>query len=333
MPRDLNCSGASTKNEDENTISSFEESAIDMEAQQETTIDFFTIGEVEIQETDSANDAAVEIASRKELTGTYRDLTSAKKNLDASSMAFIERLRGAAHRRKLRVARSRDSLAAKEKEHLLSIASANERRQLMASKEAPTNTNGISMKPTVAIESSYKPFKARPVPRTTGQVGSGGQIGVPKVEKKPATTPFSPLLGARRPQTEKLPSINSPTRNVPRRSTSRLVSMVAESLTPKKSKSQGHTTKTTFKARPAPPTTGFIGQGGQVGVPKVPKRPVTIPVSPPLGIRRSSFPTTSHPKPQALQPPRHSIARKNLNGAKPFTRILAGNEVSSLDSH
>ena len=330
-PRDMSRSGESTKDEVENTISSFIEN--DMEVREETTNDSDAIAEVEIHETDSTDNEAVDIAPRKEPTGTYRDLTSAKKNLDASSMAFIERLRGAAHRRKLRVARSRDSLAAKEKEHLLSIASANERRQLMASKEAPVNTHAISTQPTAALEPSYKPFKARPVPSTTGHVGNGGQIGVPKVEKKPATTPFSPLLGARRPQKEKLPSINSPTRNVPRRSTSRLVSMVAESLTPKKSKSRGHSASMTFKARPAPPTTGFMGQGGQVGVPKVTKRPVTVPESPSLGNRRSSLPTTSKPKPPAFQPPRHSISRKNVNSAKPFTRILAGNDVSSLDSH
>jgi hypothetical protein len=297
---------------------------------QETTDGSFGgLGTVNTQEGDSTGEDHVEVALRKEPTGTYRDLTSAKKNLDASSMAFIDRLRGAAHRRKLRVARSRDSLAAKEKEHLLSVASANRRRQLMAPKEAPANTNIFSTQSTVTME-PYKPFKARPVPSTTGQFGSGGQVGVPKVEKKPATTPFSPLLGARRTHKEKLPSIKSPTRNVHRRSASQLVSIVAESLTPKKSKSRGHmqSTSTHFKARPAPPTTGFMGQGGQVGVPKVIKRPVTVPVSPSLGISRSSMPAASKPNPSLVQRCHHFNAKNNAKSTKALPWKLTGSEVS-----
>ena len=127
------------------------------------------------------------------------DLASAKKHIDASSLMFIETLRGAARRRKQEVTRSRDSLAAKEKEQLLSIAESKERqRQALAKvdetqalqKIAATKQDSI-MRPI-----GYKPFKARPMI----QSGSGGQVGIPKVEKKPTTIPFSPQLGAKRQQ-------------------------------------------------------------------------------------------------------------------------------------
>lgn len=124
------------------------------------------------------------------------DLVSAKKHIDASSLMFIERLRGAAHRRKLEVTRSRDSLAAKEQQQLISNAASKERqRQLLAYKEEHAST--------VSIEQGYKPFKARPMV----QSGSGGQVGVPKVEKKPTTTPFSPQLGAKRQQRLRVPAL------------------------------------------------------------------------------------------------------------------------------
>lgn len=259
--------------------------------------------------------------ARKEPTIAYRDLTSAKKHIDASSMAFIERLRGAAHRRKLRVARSRDSLAAKEREHLLSIASANERRLVMAPKETQVTTHSSSTAPIVRVE-PYKPFKARPAPSTTGQLGSGGQVGVPKIEKKPTTTPFSPLLGARRPQKENISSLEPPLRDEFRRSTSRLVSKVTKSLTPKK-KSRDESLP--FKARPAPPTTGIQGHGGQVGVPKIEKRPTTVPVSPGLGIwRRNSMPAGSRPNPAFAPDPK---AKRKPTTVKPFARLLSGSEV------
>ena len=254
----------------------------------------------------------------KEPNYTYRDLTSAKKNLDASSMAFIERLRGAAHRRKLRVARSRDSLAAKEREHLLSIASANERRLLMAPKDTTVRAAASSVDHMTTVE-PYKPFKARPAPSTTGQLGSGGQVGVPKVEKKPTTTPFSPLLGARRPKNEHVSALDTPSKHAPRRSASRFVSIVTKSLTPKKSRG------VPFKARPAPPTTGIQGHAGQVGVPKVAKRPATVPVSPGLGIRRSSLPVAFKPK---MAGSKSSAAAPKRN--KPFERAFSGSDVSRL---
>lgn len=283
--------------------------------------------EVDSSVVETSSDGNDEGTRKEPNRQAYRDLTSAKKNLDASSMAFIQRLRGAAHRRKLRVARSRDSLAAKEREHLLSIASANERRLIMAPKEPPATTNSIVTDPSLKLE-PYKPFKARPVPSTTGHLGSGGQIGVPKVEKKPTTTPFSPLLGARRPQQGKGTTMES---DGEPRSVSRFASRVKQSLTPKKAKSRGHSLP--FKARPAPPTTGIQGHGGQVGVPKVAKRPATTPVSPCLGNRRSSFPVVeSKPKKHEPKPTfvRDSGFKRDATTAKPFERFKSGSEVCDI---
>jgi len=47
-------------------------------------------------------------------------------------------------------------------------------------------------------EDPYVPFKAKPLPKTTGNKGAGGIVGVPRVSKRTATVPNSPKLGARR---------------------------------------------------------------------------------------------------------------------------------------
>lgn len=243
----------------------------------------------------------------------YKDLTSAKKHLDASSLAFIERLRGAAHRRKLQVARSRDDLVAKEREQLLSIASSKE-QQLSVAPELPPTLQPAYDRVEKSV-GAYKPFKARPVPNTTGHFGSGGQVGVPKVEKKPATTPFSPLLGARRPKKEGK-SFTYQTLREPRNI------MQSKSLP--------------FKARPAPPTTGYLGHGGQAGVPKIPKRPTTVPESPLLGKKRSSFATarkdgmgvSSHVNQDKTAS--NFPSKREVTKAGPFVRLFPGSEVSRI---
>ena len=285
----------------------------------ETDMSFASQQQVDASSAKGSLDHIEAASAQNRRANIYRDLTSAKKNLDASSMAFIERLRGAAHRRKLKVARSRDSLVAKEREHLLSIATANERRLVRAPKEAVTPVSNVDLHYSNSVTKleTYKPFKARPLPTTTGHLGSGGQVGVPKVEKRPTTTPLSPLLGVRRPAKEQISAPGSPPRHAPRRSGSRLVGMVTQTFTPKKAR--GHSLS--FKARPAPPTTGMQGHGGQVGVPKVEKRPATIPLSPCLGKnRRNSLPVTAA-----------ALKRDVLTTAKPFGRMLSGSEVSRVE--
>ena len=147
-------------------------------------------------------------ANRSCSTSYYSDLTSAKKHVDASSLMFIERLRGAAHRRKLEVTRSRDSLAAKERQQLISIAESRERqRQALADvKRSQASKNSYEAnKVTLYTARGYtgRPFKARPMI----QSGNWGQAGVPKVEKKPTTIPFSPQIGAKRQQRLRVPAL------------------------------------------------------------------------------------------------------------------------------
>lgn len=123
-----------------------------------------------------------------------RDLTSAKKQLNISSHNFSERLRGAANLRKLEVVRSRDSLAAKEREHMLSIAAA--KQKIDAERKVPSHQVRSTGPPKKISNNPYRPFKALPLPKAAK--GDVGIRGVPKVDKHRATTPISPSLGTRR---------------------------------------------------------------------------------------------------------------------------------------
>ena len=49
----------------------------------------------------------------------------------------------------------------------------------------------------------YKPFKARQLPNSIGELGNGGQHGVPKVLKRPVTVPKSPKLGINKGRNDK----------------------------------------------------------------------------------------------------------------------------------
>jgi hypothetical protein len=97
-------------------------------------------------------------------------------------------------------------------------------------------------------------FRARPLPKTTGELGHGGLSGLPKISKRPTTAAVSPLLGSRRRDNNNELKKNS--------------------------------VRLSFQARPVPKTSSQYGHGGQSGIPKVPKRPPTDPRSPLLGLRR-----------------------------------------------
>ena len=128
------------------------------------------------------------------------EIHKTKQGLGASSMAFIEQLRGAALRRKMNLSRSRDSLAAKERKQREDIA-ASEAARLQKEeldRQAEEADRASRRKSVPARPSLLQTFKARPLPPTSGLLGSGGLSGVPKVEKKPTTTPISPFLGSRR---------------------------------------------------------------------------------------------------------------------------------------
>lgn len=202
----------------------------------------------------------------------------AKQGIGASSMAFIEQLRGAALRRKMNLSRSRDSLAAKERKQREDIAASEAarlqteelERQAAEALERKNRRNSLAAMPS----SSYT-FKARPVPQANGLLGTGGIAGVPKVEKKPTTTPISPYLGPRRQLRQQSQTSRDNHHNDESSKECRQVL----------SSNQSH-----FRARPLPKTTGPLGDAGQSGVPKVPKRQVTVPFSPLLGSRRKPPP-------------------------------------------
>ena len=238
------------------------------------------------------------------------DISSTKKKIDESSHAFMEQLRGAANRRKNQVIRSRDSLRAKQKER---------EETAIATDSVIETAEGHAVKSR--DKQTIKAFKALPMPSTLGS----GQVGVPKVSKRPQTTPFSPLLGARRQQKVSLPAEygsgqvgvtmidkRPPTTPFsPLLGAKRLQKVVVPALqkTPlmlqrcakshqqvlqRFRESEGHvvprvkgpqTVGPSFKARPLP--SGFDRSGaGQVGIPKISKRPPTVARSPMLGFRR-----------------------------------------------
>ena len=236
------------------------------------------------------------------------DISSTKKKIDESSHAFMEQLRGAANRRRDQVIRSRDSLRAKQKQR---------------------KDTAIDVKPAIEIAEenavkrgeiqTIKPFKALPMPSASGSGQAGvpkvckrpqttpfspllgarreqkvsapseygaGQVGVPMIEKRPPTTPFSPLLGAKRLQKVVVPALQKPPPLLRRRekSFSRAPHRFKDcAVAPRVNAPQtlGHS----FKARPLP--SGFRHSGaGDVGIPKISKRPPTVALSPMLGIRR-----------------------------------------------
>jgi hypothetical protein len=266
-----------------------------------------------IEETEIPQDQTGSPAPLQTLTPRAKqlqlDFTSARKLIDESSNQFIERLRSAAHRRKLAMAKSRDSLAAKEREQQQHAMEESKKRAELAAKAAAEAAEEAKRVLEEKIEAKRKQkvaeeeamFKARPLPSTNGVKGMGGLAGVPKVETKPTTTPFSPLLGNRRKSKNKIKALEPPkTLHKPKAMGPKAV--LAPSTKTKTNAKSSNTDNggTTFKARPLPKSNGVAGNGGQLGIPKVSKRPVTVPFSPLLGNRRKSIPSTdssSMPKP------------------------------------
>jgi hypothetical protein len=225
----------------------------------------------------------------------HDDLQSARKQVGESSSNFIDKIRYAAHKRKVAVTRSRDSLVAKEKEQeqLRSIAESKSTTAQSTTFSKASDDSKENYVPERRSEAFFKnPFKNKT------SIGFGG-FGVPKVEKRPTTTPFSPLLGSRRKEKIKPKSLRQPKISFGRKSTTTSKSSSTKSFTMPSNVSKEVTSNATatneavtsspaFKARPAPSSTGIRGHAGQIGVPKVPKRPVTVPKSPCLGPKRQS---------------------------------------------
>lgn len=183
------------------------------------------------------------------------EIQKTQRELDASSQAFIERIRGAASRRRKDLARSRDSLVCKEREHRQALEAAKQNKRYSL---GGTTNSTERQKITRSIRrKSVATFRALPLPESTGGKGTGGMVGVPRVRKRETTTPFSPMLGKRRPKT------------------------IASTSSKHKIKSPK---SYHFRARPVPHS---ACQFGLYGVPKVEKRPTTVALSPKLGSRRT----------------------------------------------
>ena len=228
--------------------------------------------------------------------------------MDQSSNHFIESIRDAAHRRKVAMTKSRDSLKAKEREQLEANA-AFKQGDMEASDDDLENDDEDdipSFQERKESSSGYR-FKARPLPATTGIKGMGGLSGVPKVAKRPTTTPLSPLLGARRSQKSIVNVLEKPKM---------------------RGDKENDRNAMTFKARPVPSFIGRKGQGGLSGVPKVIKRMVTIPKSPRLGTRRQLKSLAEKPRNSGsnqcyAQSPANSLLGLGLLQATPDQKNLS----------
>jgi hypothetical protein len=263
--------------QEQESVSSF--SIIDDQSEQ--SVSSFSALNVQSEE-EQVNDKRNESISS---TGSLREeeMIRTKEELGATSLAFNERLRGAAFRRKMNLTRSRDSLAAKEREQReLIAASKASREQRRLSEPPPTSLPDDTRKLASDPANAFKVFKALPLPSYTGFKGHGGLSGVPKVEKKQTTMASSPMLGARR-QIRRLMGQDVDSNVEPPYRTAK------PSLT-----TSDEPNSNTFRARQLPPTTGELGHAGQVGVPKVPKRPATVPMSPLLGPRRKPMSNADH---------------------------------------
>jgi len=243
------------------------------------------------------------------------EIQRTREQLGATSQAFIEHLRGAALKRKMDLARSRESLARKERQQRLMVAQETldrERREAMAAlHQSSAAVNGRQ-----EMDSGFS-FKARPLPSASGFKGNGGVMGVPKVDKRPPTVPVSPQLGAKRSVACK-PTLHrnaGGTSGVPKVDKRPQTVPVSPQLGNKRqqnvanSQSQGKSNrKSMFQARPIPRWISRMSHAGQSGVPKVTKRVTTVPQSPLLGSRR---PEEDRPKVKALT---SSSDSRELNG-------------------
>ena len=125
------------------------------------------------------------------------DLSSAKKNLNAQSSALVERLRGAAHMRMISIARSRDSLAAKESLHFGKHDEEGGNQEannsdVEASLREKTDMSKHTPKQRLA-KSSHERMK-----RTDTNTKARGRKGISTINNKSITVAISPKLGSRR---------------------------------------------------------------------------------------------------------------------------------------
>lgn len=115
--------------------------------------------------------------------------------VDEQRANVVEKLRGAAFKRRMDVSRSRDSLLAKEQRQRA------QNQEVVQDPEAGKSCAEVIAQKDQPLEFNKTQFKALPLPKTTGCEGSFGLSGVPAVKKKGITKASSPILGRRRQQT------------------------------------------------------------------------------------------------------------------------------------
>jgi hypothetical protein len=252
-------------------------------------------------------------------------LQSAMKQVGERSSNFIDKIRDAAHKRKVEVTRSRDSLLAKEQEQLRSIAECKTRFAALKQKlhNADEKNEEATKENSVNQFLNFKQLSKLSRKSSRSDNGFGG-AGVPKVEKRPTTKALSPKLGLRRKggkavsKVQGKPEFMSEGGSTIRLTTKSSGKMKFNVTSASKGKASGRHNQSrrntctesieteknssklksceeeeasfgvlgTFKARPVPTSTTMRWNAGQLGIPKVSKRAVTVPVSPCLGPKR-----------------------------------------------
>lgn len=244
---------------------------------------------------------------------TSCSLQSAMKHVGEHSSNFIDKIRDAAHKRKVAVTRSRDSLVAKEQEQLRSIAECKTRFAALKQKLRDADEKNKE----AGKENNIHQFRISELSsknsRKKNRMNKGfGGVGVPKVEKRPTTTPLSPKLGLRRKGGNPLSKASENSKDsLERWSNAGHVlkpshrmrfndtSAIKRTASDQRNQTKRNTVREpeeetsiggpgAFKARPAPSSTTRRWNAGQMGIPKVSKRAVTVPVSPCLGPKRQS---------------------------------------------
>ena len=242
-------------------------------------------------------------------------LEDAMKQVGEHSNDFIGKMRDAANKRKAAVTRSRDFLVAREQEQIRSIA------------ECESRLTTLKEKLESGIETNKENEAFQQIRKKANKTFNGfGGVGVPKVEKRPTTKPLSPKLGLRRnggkSKTTKKKTMESSEKisafkpiaksNITifndaeidecKNSTSLIDTKKhskneAAGEVEDRSKSKSSAKKEDqglfgapggFKARPVPSSTTRRWNAGQLGIPRVSKRALTVPVSPCLGPKRQT---------------------------------------------
>ncbi len=243
-------------------------------------------------------------------------LEDAMKQVGEHSNDFIGKMRDAANKRKAAVTRSRDFLVAREQEQIRSIAECESRLTTLKQKLENAGETNKENEPFQQIRK-----------KANKTINGFGGVGVPKVEKRPTTKPLSPKLGLRRnggkkkttkkntvepsekisafkpyakssnitiyndaEVTERKDSTSLINRNKSpkKKSIDEVENRLKCKSKPKKEDQEFFEAPGGFKARPIPSSTTRRWNAGQLGIPKVSKRTLTVPVSPCLGPKRQT---------------------------------------------